>query len=341
MSNDLAPLVVATSRGVYCPPGDFYIDPVRPVQTAVITHGHGDHLRRGHARYILARPGLAIARSRLKGRPDILALEYAAPAMLRSVRVSLHPAGHILGSAQVRLEHEGRVWVVSGDYKRQPDPTCEAFAPLPCDVFVSEATFGQPEFRWPPTHEVIAEILAWWRENRERGIASVLFCYALGKAQRLLAELAAHALPAAIQVHGSMGELVRLYRESGVRMAPTITATTENLSLLRGSLVLVPPHVRGTPWMRRIGPHTSALVSGWMQRVRGGSEMRRPGYERGFTLSDHADWPALVETCLETRARRVLLMHGSVEALAGHLRERGIDAAALEPGPQTSLALQG
>ncbi|MGH8259120.1 MAG: ligase-associated DNA damage response exonuclease [Steroidobacteraceae bacterium] len=319
-------LIVSTSRGLYCPPGDFYIDPSRAVRTAVITHGHGDHLRRGHTRYILARPGLGIARSRLRGRPDILAVEYGEPLALRSVRVSLHPAGHILGSAQVRLEHEGRVWVVSGDYKRQPDPTCAALDPLPCDVFVSEATFARPEFRWPPTHEVIGEIRRWWSDNRERGVASVLYCYALGKSQRILSELAAFDDAGPIQLHPSIAELVAVYREAGVRMAPAIAATLDNLKRFRGSLVLVPPHAARTSWIRRVGERSSGLCSGWVSR----GSSRTQGCDRGFVLSDHADWPGLVDTCLATGARRVLLMHGSTDTLARYLTEQGIEAGALE-----------
>lgn len=345
---DLAPLVVATPRGLYCPPGDFHIDPERAVRTAVITHGHGDHLRRGHTRYILARPGLGIARSRLRGRPDILPLEYGEPVALGATRVTLHPAGHILGSAQVRIEHDGRVWVVSGDYKRQSDPTCAPFDPLPCDVFVSEATFGRPEFRWPATHEVIGEIRRWWLANRERGVASVLLCYALGKAQRVLAELAALDAPEPIQLHPSIAEIVALYREAGVRMAPTVPATQESLKRARGALVLVPPHIAHTSWIRRVGDRSVGLCSGWVlreaQHGRAGartgqlaeqgqrSEMLREAQHgrAGFALSDHADWPALVDTCLATGARRVLLMHGATEALAAHLTERGVDAGALE-----------
>lgn len=349
MDRELAPLIIATRRGLYCPPGDFYIDPERAVQTAVITHGHGDHLRRGHARYILARPGIGIARCRLRGRPHILAVDYGASVALGPVRISLHPAGHILGSAQVRIEHAGQVWVVSGDYKRQPDPTCAAFEPLPCDVFVSEATFGHPAFRWPPASEVIADIRAWWRANRERGVTSLLYCYALGKAQRVLAELAAVDESEPVLLHGAMGALVEVYREAGVRMVPTLRATPESLQRYRGSLVLAPPQAAQTSWVRRLGEHASGICTGWAQReaLRGPagacaghlaehrerSELQRPRADptapRGFALSDHADWPALIETCLETRAGRVLLMHGSVEALATQLGEHGVRAGAL------------
>jgi putative mRNA 3-end processing factor len=332
---DPDPLVVATPRGLYCPPGDFYIDPARPVQTAVITHGHGDHLRGGHARYILARPGLPIARARLAGKPDILPVDHGTAVAFGATSVSLHPAGHILGSAQVRIEHRGRVWVVSGDYKRQADPTCAAFEPLACDVFISEATFALPVYRWPPTAAVIEEIVAWWRVNRDRGLCSVLYCYALGKAQRVLAELAARTTEP-VHVHPAMGELVAIYRGAGVAMAATLPATSQRREDYRGALVLAPPGARDSSWMRRVGEHSSGFCSGWML-VRG--DRRGRGCDRGFVLSDHADWPALIATCLQTRARRVLLMHGHSSALAGHLSELGVDATALEqPSPPAHLA---
>jgi putative mRNA 3-end processing factor len=245
------------------------------------------------------------------------------PVLLRGVRLSLHPAGHVLGSAQVRLEHAGSVWVVSGDYKRQADPTCAPFEPLACDVFVSEATFAQPQYSWPPVSEVVAEIWSWWQANRARGIASVLFCYALGKAQRVLAELTAFTAET-VYVHPAIAPLTRLYRKAGIAMLPTLTSAAS--ADYRGSLVLVPPGAGGTPWMRRLGEHSRALCSGWMCAPQ---EARRRAYDRGFVLSDHADWPALTSTCLASGARRVLLMHGESAALAAYLRQRGVDAASL------------
>jgi len=318
-------LITATARGLYCPPGDFYIDPWQPVQTAVITHAHGDHLRHGSAQYIVAKPGESLARHRLGSGHTVTGIEYGSARLCGSASVSLHPAGHVLGSAQVRIEHEGRVWVVSGDYKRQPDPTCTALVPLACEVFISEATFALPVYRWPDTREVIADIVRWWGVNRERGLASVLFCYALGKAQRVLAELRAFN-EEPVYVHGAVGALVDLYRKAGVAMVPTLSATTERATDYRGALIIAPPGAAGTPWMRRFGEHSSGFCSGWM-RVRG--DRRRRGYDRGFVLSDHADWPALIETCLATGAKRVLLTHGRSDALTRYLNEQGIEARAL------------
>jgi putative mRNA 3-end processing factor len=312
-----APLVIGTERGLYCPPGDFYIDPWHPVQTAIITHAHADHLRHGSARYIVARPGACLARHRLGSGHTVTAVDYGATFTAGKVRVSLHPAGHVLGSAQVRIEHEGEVWVVSGDYKRQPDPTCAPFAPLACDVFISEATFASPVYQWSPTSQVVEEIVRWWHANRERGIASVLFCYALGKSQRMLAELREFT-DEPVHLHNAVASVTDVYRRAGVQMAPTLTITPGKNTDYRGALIIAPPNAAGTPWMRRFG---------WMQ-VPG--DPRGHGYDRGFAISDHADWPALLDTCLATRAKRVLLMHGHSDALAQHLTERGITAEALQ-----------
>ena len=323
---DRSPLVTATRRGLYCPPGDFYIDPTKAVQTAVVTHAHGDHLREGSARILMAAAGLGIARKRLNDARNVVAVEYGATFCVGPVSVSLHPAGHILGSAQVRLEHEGQVWVVSGDYKRQPDPTCAPFQPLECDVFVSETTFGQPHFVWPETEAVVGNIVRWWQINRERGRNSVLFCYALGKAQRVLAEMLHHTQET-VHVHGEIGTLVEVYRAAGIAMVPTVPVTATSAAELRGALVMATPTMSRSAWLRRLGVGTRAFCSGWMLLA---GESQRRGYDMGFVVSDHADWPALVSTCRESRARRILLMHGRTDRLAAHLQELGLDAAPLQ-----------
>lgn len=323
------PLIVPTGHGLYCPAGDFHIDPARPVPLAVITHAHGDHLRGGSARYVLAAAGERVARLRLAQPPqELRTLAYGEPLQLGSVRLSLHPAGHILGSAQVRIEHDGEVWVVSGDYKRAADPTCAPFEPLACDVFVSEATFALPVYRWPSGAQVAEEIARWWRGNRERGIASVLFCYALGKAQRVLAELRAHASEP-VFVHGALLDPIAAYRDSGIEMLPTMPATTEHRRSFPGALIVAPPSAAGNSWMRRFGEVSTGFCSGWM-RIRG--DRRRRGCDRGFVLSDHADWPALLQTIAGTGARRVLLTHGRTDTLVRYLAELGGRAATLAPG---------
>ncbi|MDR0210168.1 MAG: ligase-associated DNA damage response exonuclease [Pseudomonas putida] len=318
-------LVIARPEGLYCPPGDFYIDPWRPVDRAVITHGHGDHARPGNHHYLTATPGAGILRSRLGPDIQLQTLAYGERLEHRGVTLSFHPAGHVLGSGQVRLEYQGEVWVASGDYKIEPDGTCAPFEPVRCHTFISESTFGLPIYRWQPQAEVMAQINTWWRANREQGKTSVLFCYAFGKAQRILHHLDPHLGP--ILVHGAMEPLNRVYREAGVRLPPTHYAgdIVRNDPLLRQALVLAPPSAAGSSWMKRFGDYSDALASGWM-RLRG--TRRRRGVDRGFVLSDHADWPGLLWAIEQTGAERVMVTHGSVAALVRYLNEQGLDARA-------------
>jgi putative mRNA 3-end processing factor len=240
--------------------------------------------------------------------------------------VSLHPAGHILGSAQVRVETAEGTWVVSGDYKRDPDPTCAPFEVVPCEVFITEATFGLPVYRWRPAPDVAREILAWWDQARAAGQTCVLFAYALGKAQRLLAELAA-LTDRRVLLHGAMTAPVAIYRDAGVRMLPTETVLEQARGVdFAGELVLAPPSAAGSPWMRRFKRPTTGFASGWM-RLRG--NRRRRNFDRGFVVSDHADWPSLLRTIADTGAARVLATHGNTEALVHRLGERGVDARTL------------
>jgi len=231
----------------------------------------------------------------------------------------LHPAGHMLGSAQVRIEGPGGVWVLSGDYKREPDPTCAPFEPLRCDVFVTEASYALPIFRWDSAANVAAEIASWWQGNARK--ASLLFCYALGKAQRLLAELA-RVTERPVFVHGAVEPFAEIYRAAGVRMLPTRLIGEERS--FAGELVLAPITARGTPWMKRFRAFESGFASGLL-RIRG--TRRRRGFDRGFVISDHADWPGGLKTIRETGAQRVLAMHGHRDALVRWLREAGVDAA--------------
>jgi putative mRNA 3-end processing factor len=321
-SNDL---ITATPRGLYCAAGEFYIDPWQPVDRAVITHAHGDHLHAGSAHYYTADPGADVAAYRLPQDAVLRPLAYRERRDFGAVTVSLHPAGHILGSAQIRIEHGSEIWVVSGDYKRDPDPTCDPFEVVPCDVFISEATFALPAYRWTDAKLVAVEILEWWRGNRERGLASVLFAYALGKAQRILAELAL-LTDEPVFVHGAVASLVDVYRARGIVMLPTFSVTASKAGRYAGSLILAPPSAAGSPWMRRFGDHRTGFCSGWM-RIRG--DRRRRGYDRGFVLSDHADWPSLLRTFRDTGARRILLTHGYTDAMCRYLHEQGVDAAAL------------
>lgn len=216
-------LIVARPEGLYCPPGDFYIDPWRPVDRAVITHAHGDHAHRGNRHYLAAAPGAGILRARLGEDIDLQTLPYGARLEHRGVTLSLHPAGHVLGSAQVRLEYHGEVWVASGDYKVEADGTCEPFEPVRCHTFISESTFGLPIYRWQAQARLFADIDAWWRANAAAGRASVLFAYAFGKAQRVLHGIDASIGP--LLVHGAVEPLNRVYREAGIHLPDTLSAT--------------------------------------------------------------------------------------------------------------------
>lgn len=325
MTNN-APLVRLDAFGLYCPQGDFHIDPWRRVPRALITHGHGDHARSGMGHYWTQRNGVPILRKRLGRYVPLDGVEYGEPMRFGDVRVSLHPAGHILGSAQVRIEHRGRVWVVSGDFKRDADPTCAPFEVVPCDTFITEATFADPGYRWPDTAQVAGEILAWWQQCRDAGRPAVLCCYALGKAQRILAELAA-LTHEEVLLHGAMVDLVQIYRDAGVQMLPTrpVSAFGRHADFA-GALVLAPPSVRGGKWLRRFRNASTAFASGWMQTP---EDARERGYDHGFVVSDHADWPSLVRTVRECGARQVLATHGRTDLLVRHLLEEGIEARPL------------
>ena len=318
-------LIEPTAAGLYCEAGGFHIDPWQPVERAVVTHAHGDHLTAGSQSYLCSDLTKPLAAHRLGSGAAVSSSGYGEPIDIDGVRVSFHPAGHILGSSQVRVEHKGEVWVVSGDYKRAGDPTCAPFEPLPCHTFVTEATFALPVFRWDPVDVTVREICDWWRDAREAGIAAVLFGYALGKAQRVLAELATCAA-GQVYIHGALSDLVAIYRAAGVRLVETVRATEEAKGKsFAGQLVVAPVSARGSTWMRRFGDHSSAFASGWM-RIRGAR--RRRGYDRGFALSDHADWDSLIDTVAATGAERVFVTHGYTEQLTRFLSGRGLDAQA-------------
>jgi putative mRNA 3-end processing factor len=316
-------LVIARPEGLYCPPGDFYIDPWRPVERAVITHGHGDHARTGNQHYLAAAAGEGILRARLGQDIALQTLSYGEKISHHGVTLSLHPAGHVLGSAQVRLEYQGEVWVASGDYKVEPDGTCAPFEPVRCHTFITESTFGLPIYRWQPQAQIFADVNQWWRDNQQLGKASVLYCYAFGKAQRILHGIDPGIGP--ILVHGAVEPLNRVYREAGVRLPKTHYAGDFKKAdpLLRQALILAPPSAGGSTWLRRFGDLSDAFASGWMM-LRG--TRRRRGVDRGFVLSDHADWPGLLWAIEQTGAERAMVTHGSVNVLVRYLREKGLDA---------------
>ncbi len=322
-----ADLIVTRPEGLYCAAGDFYIDPWRPVHRAVITHAHADHARRGHGHYLAAAPAEGVLRSRL-GPITLQTLAYGEQIDHFGVRLSLHPAGHVLGSAQVRLEHAGRVWVASGDYfvsGAEPDgaednATCAAFEPVRCDCFITESTFGLPIYRWRAQREVFDDINAWWRSNAEAGRASLLLAYSFGKAQRVLNGVDAGIGP--LLVHGAVEPLNQAYRAAGVALPPTqlVTDVTDK-SVFQRALVIAPPGAQGTPWAQRLGVCSDAFASGWMQ-LRGAR--RRQSLDRGFVLSDHADWPGLQRAIRATGAERVIVTHGYEAVMVRWLTEQGL-----------------
>jgi putative mRNA 3-end processing factor len=319
-------LLELTDRGLYCAAGDFHVDPWLPVPRAVVTHAHADHARWGSARYLGARAGERVLRTRLGPDAAIQYADYGEAVELNGVRVSLHPAGHILGSAQVRIEHAGEVWCVSGDYKAEPDPTCADFEPVRCDTFVTESTFGLPIYRWPPQSQVFDEMARWWSDNRAAGRASIVYAYALGKAQRVLAGLIDAGI-GPIFTHGAVERLNADYRDSGIALPATQYAGDMPRSHdFAGSLIVAPPSAAGSTWLRRFAPFSAAFASGWMQ-VRGAR--RRRGVDRGFVLSDHVDWPALLDAIAATGAGRVWVTHGYREPVVRWLAEHGLDARAV------------
>jgi putative mRNA 3-end processing factor len=321
----MSDLVVVKKEGLYCVPGDFYIDPWRPVPRAVITHAHADHARVGHGQYLTAAPGVNVLRARL-GDISVQGLAYGETVRHKDATISLHPAGHVLGSSQVRIEHRGEVWVASGDYKIEPDATCVPFEPVRCDTFITESTFGLPIYRWPVQEKLYADINAWWAANAAAGRTSVLFCYAFGKAQRVLSGLDAEIGP--IVCHGAAQALTRVYRDSGVALPDTLMVdeVTDKAALKR-AIVIAPPSAAGSPWMKRFGDYSDAFASGWML-LRGAR--RRRGVDRGFVLSDHADWPGLMWAIGATGAQRVIVTHGSIAVMVRYLREQGLEAGGFD-----------
>ena len=319
-------LVVQRPQGLYCPPGDFYIDPGRPVPRAVITHAHADHARRGHGAYLATAISAGVLRARL-GEINLQGLAYFETVRINGVAVSLHPAGHVLGSAQVRIEYGGCVWVASGDYfvsghENDFNPTCTPFEPVRCHTFITESTFGLPVYRWAPQVATMAHINDWWRNNADSGRASLLLAYSLGKAQHLLAGVDAAIGP--VVVHSTMEPLNQAYRAAGVVLPATqLLSAFSDPSQLRRALVIAPPGARGTAWEALLGDCSPAFASGWMQLR---SARRRLGVERGFVLSDHADWPGLQRAITATGASRVIVTHGYEAVMVRWLQQQGLQA---------------
>lgn len=320
-----APLLTFTDRGIHCPQGDFYIDPWRPVARAVITHAHSDHARPGHGHY-LATPGTAAVMRHRLGAIPVEEVPFAHAVTRNGVTVSFHPAGHVPGSAQVRVERAGEVWVVSGDYKTDADGLSEPFEPVACHTFISECTFGLPVFRWEANSAILGRINRWWADNAAAGRPSILGAYALGKAQRLLAGVDPAIGPLA--VHGAVGAVNAALRAAGYPL-PEAPAPADLPEKARArALILAPPAALGSPWARRWGARVAeASASGWMA-IRG--IRRRRGTGTGFVVSDHADFPGLMAAIRATGAERVFVTHGYTAAFRRHLAEQGFDAGIVQ-----------
>ncbi|MGB8355838.1 MAG: ligase-associated DNA damage response exonuclease [Chthoniobacteraceae bacterium] len=324
-------LLQTDENGLYCAAGDFYIDPWKPVDFAVITHAHSDHARPGSRHYLAAEIGRNILQERLGPDARIEPIPYGKTTTRNGVTISLHPAGHILGSAQVRVEHKGEIWVVTGDYKLEAEPTCAPFEPVRCHTLVTESTFGLPIYRWRPQAEVFEVINAWWRDNQSKNRASVLFAYSLGKAQRILAGIDPSIGP--IYLHGAPAKFIPLYAEAGVKLPETLRVgddaksnATSKPDARAQALVIAPGSAEGTPWLRRFGEQSHAFASGWMQ-LRGAR--RRQALDRGFVLSDHADWDGLHSAIKATGAEKIYVTHGYTAQMVRWLNENGWQAEAL------------
>lgn len=317
-------LITPRPSGLYCAAGDFHIDPWRPVPRAVISHAHSDHARSGCKAYLCTDVGRDILAERVGKSALIETLPYGQPTTLGDTRVSLHPAGHILGSAQVRVEHKGEVWVVSGDYNNAvTSPACAPFEPVPCHVFITESTFGLPIYRWPDPAQVFDEIRQWWAQNAAQGITSILPAYPLGKSQRLLAGLGDG--PGPLAVHGNVQTFLPHYCRAGVALPLTIPLRANNLADLRGrALVITSSAAQETGLLTKLGPTATALASGWMTTR---AARRSRAADRGFILSDHADWPGLLRAIEATGAPRIGVTHGQLHPFSRYLRDnKGLDA---------------
>ena len=328
-------LIQETLAGLYCEVGDFYVDPSRRVPRAVITHAHADHARPGSARYLATREGRRILRTRLGPSAVIDTLSYGEQHFVNGVTVSFHPAGHVLGSAQVRIEHRGEVWVVSGDYKIEPDPTCATFEHVRCHTFITESTFGLPVYRWPAQQEIFEDINRWWKQCRDADRVAVLFAYSLGKAQRLIAGVDSSI--GAIYCHPSVEELNQEYRASGIELPKTwLPSQAPARKAWGGVLVITPPSTANSAWLASFGDSSTAMVSGWMLTR---ATRRSQSFDRGFPLSDHADWPGLLMAIEETQADQILVTHGETGPIVRWLTESGRNARAVMTREQeTSFA---
>lgn len=319
-------LLEFNDRGIYCRKADVYLDPWKPVKKALITHGHSDHARFGHEQYLCTLPASPVIRHRLQLTHQLQAIHYGEIVNIQGVQFSFHPAGHIPGSAQIKVEYNGEIWVFSGDYKLQADNLSEGFDPIRCHVFISESTFGLPIYKWKPQSDVFEDINQWWKQNIADGKVSVIAGYSLGKAQRILRNI--DASTGKIFVHGAVDNITNILRNQDISIPSTIRVTPDmKRKDFDGALVVCPPSAVGSPWLRRFDPYSLGIASGWMN-LRGAR--RRRGADRGFVLSDHADWNDLNIAIRETGAERVYITHGYSEIFSQWLTESGIESSVVK-----------
>ncbi|MHA7831577.1 MAG: ligase-associated DNA damage response exonuclease [Flagellimonas sp.] len=314
------PLLQFTPKGIYCEQADVYLDPWRPVDKAIISHGHADHSRWGHQKYITHHKNIPIVQHRL-GDVNISGREWGETLTVNNVKFSLHPAGHIVGSSQIRVEHKGEVWIFTGDYKIEDDGLTTPFELLQCHTFITECTFGLPAFQWRPQQEVFNDINQWWAQNKSEGKTSVLFGYSLGKAQRLLKHMDTSI--GKIYTHGAVENMTEVLRPLvDLPSTQLITKDTKKDELL-GNIVVAPPSAHGSTWIRKMVPYVTATASGWMA-FRGAR--RRRAIDKGFVLSDHCDWNGLLQTVEATGAEKIICTHGYTDIFSKYLQELGYDA---------------
>ncbi|MDX2002815.1 MAG: ligase-associated DNA damage response exonuclease [Chitinophagales bacterium] len=312
-------LLEFTEKGIYCPPANVYIDPWRAVDYAIITHGHSDHARRGMRHYLCQHQSIPILKGRLGYDISVQGIDYGEAWIINGVKFSLHPAGHVIGSAQVRVEYKGDVWVASGDYKVQDDGFTLPFEPVRCRVFITECTFGLPVYKWKPHEELFNDINQWWRANKAEGKISIIAGYSLGKAQRILQCVDDGIGP--IFTHGAVENMNQLLRDSGVALRPTTRITRDtDVKSMAGALIIAPPSAINSPWHRRFKPYSTGIASGWMA-LRGAR--RRSSVDRGFAISDHADWTGLNDAIEATGAECIITTHGYTNIFSNWLKEKG------------------
>ncbi|MBL0739592.1 ligase-associated DNA damage response exonuclease [Chryseolinea lacunae] len=308
-----------TAKGIYCPAADVYLDPWQPVKKALITHGHADHARFGHEHYLCTAAAAPVIKYRLSLTDNVQQVSFGEKILIHGVQFSFHPAGHIPGSAQIRVEHRGEVWVFTGDYKLQHDNISEPFEPVKCHTFITESTFGLPIYNWKPQQEVFDDMNAWWRKNQEEGKVSIVAGYSLGKSQRILKNVDAGI--GKILVHGAIENVTAILRAQGLALPPTTRVTPDmKRKDFEGALVVCPPSAIGSAWLRKFEPYSLGIASGWMG-LRGAR--RRRGADRGFVLSDHCDWRELNQAVNETGAEHVFVTHGYSEIFAQWLNGNG------------------